>query len=60
MLLAFAAVVIEEQDLNGQIRDFVRRQVVLAELPAAAIVVETMEYLTDEAGPAETEAEPGR
>ncbi|MEU8331523.1 hypothetical protein [Micromonospora sp. NPDC048839] len=47
---------IEEQGLGEQIRDFVRRQVALAELPAAAIVAETMEYLAGEADPAEVEA----
>ncbi|MGN9890371.1 DUF6891 domain-containing protein [Micromonospora sp. L31] len=42
----------EEQKLDEQVRDFVRRQVALAELPAAAIVAETVEYLdrTDEPG----------
>ncbi|MEH0980965.1 DUF6891 domain-containing protein [Micromonospora sp. CPCC 205556] len=50
MLLAFAAVDTEEQKLDEQIRDFVGRQVALAELPAAAIVTQTVEYLdrTDE------------
>ncbi|MEU7674281.1 hypothetical protein AB0C42_05665 [Micromonospora taraxaci] len=43
---------IEETQLDEQIRDFVRRQVALAEVPAAAIVTETTEYLADEADPA--------
>ncbi|MCG5469610.1 hypothetical protein LADH09A_003528 [Micromonospora sp. LAH09] len=47
---------IEEQGLSEQIQDFVRRQVALAELPAAAIVAETMEYLAGETDPAEVEA----
>jgi hypothetical protein len=56
VLLAFAAVETEEQELDEQIRDFVRRQVALAELPAAAIVAETVEYLEDEADRADIEA----
>ncbi|MDG4759785.1 hypothetical protein [Micromonospora sp. WMMD710] len=47
---------IEEPGLDEQIRDFVRRQAALAELPAAAIVAQTMEYLHGEANPAEVEA----
>ncbi|MEU7614359.1 hypothetical protein [Micromonospora sp. NPDC049204] len=47
---------IEEPELTEQIRDVVRRQVALAELPAAAIVAGTMEYLADEADPAEIQA----
>ncbi|MFG1839527.1 DUF6891 domain-containing protein [Micromonospora sp. NPDC049175] len=47
---------IEEPALTEQIRDFVRRQVALGELPAAAIVSQTMEYLSDETDPAEIEA----
>ncbi|MGW3892041.1 DUF6891 domain-containing protein [Micromonospora chokoriensis] len=43
-------------DIEKQIRDFVRRQVALAELPAAAIAAETVEYLADEADPALVEA----
>ncbi|MEU8422198.1 hypothetical protein AB0C15_15130 [Micromonospora sp. NPDC048835] len=39
-----------------QIRDHVRRLVALAELPAAAIVAATVEYLADEADPAFVEA----
>ncbi|MEU9824011.1 DUF6891 domain-containing protein [Micromonospora chersina] len=39
----------EGDDLLDQIRAFVRRQVALAELPAAAIVAETVEYLDDAA-----------
>ncbi|MEU8389672.1 hypothetical protein [Micromonospora sp. NPDC048842] len=46
----------EEQGLSEQIEDFVRRQVALAELPAAAIVAATIEYLHGEANPAEVEA----
>ncbi|MFC4021500.1 DUF6891 domain-containing protein [Micromonospora sp. GCM10011542] len=46
----------EEQELDEQIRNFVRRQVALAELPAAAIAGETVAYLKDEASPAEIEA----
>ncbi|MEU4482403.1 hypothetical protein AB0F68_30720 [Micromonospora sp. NPDC023966] len=38
-----------EDDLRAEIRTFVRRQVALAELPAAAIVTETVEYLDGEA-----------
>ncbi|MGR6317633.1 hypothetical protein Q2K19_04760 [Micromonospora soli] len=38
--------------LDGEIRAFVRRHVALAELPAAAIVAETVEYLDGEAEPA--------
>ncbi|MCP3782831.1 hypothetical protein NLX85_05565 [Micromonospora sp. A3M-1-15] len=37
-------------DLPDQIRAFVRQQVALAELPAAAIVAETVKYLDDAAG----------
>ncbi|MEU8086101.1 hypothetical protein AB0B57_21140 [Micromonospora sp. NPDC049101] len=47
---------IEEPELTEQIRDHVRRQVALAELPAAAIVAATMEYLADEADPTEIQA----
>ncbi|MFG1650900.1 DUF6891 domain-containing protein [Micromonospora sp. NPDC049275] len=47
---------VEEPGLSEQIQDFVRRQVALAELPAAAIVTETVEYLHGEANPAEVEA----
>ncbi|MFG1868676.1 DUF6891 domain-containing protein [Micromonospora arborensis] len=47
---------IEEPGLDEQITDFVRRQVALANLPAAAIVAATMEYLGGEANPADIEA----
>ncbi|MET8834329.1 hypothetical protein ABZV78_10475 [Micromonospora sp. NPDC004540] len=40
----------DEDSLLGAIRAFVRGQVALAELPAAAIVTETVEYLDGEAG----------
>ncbi|MEU2170104.1 DUF6891 domain-containing protein [Micromonospora chersina] len=39
----------DSDELPDQVRAFVRRQVALAELPAAAIVTETVEYLDDAA-----------
>ncbi|GGO01570.1 DUF6891 domain-containing protein [Micromonospora parathelypteridis] len=47
---------IEEPGLNEQIQEYVRRHVALAELPAAAIVAETIEYLHGETDPADVEA----
>ncbi|MFF0155466.1 DUF6891 domain-containing protein [Micromonospora sp. NPDC005203] len=47
---------IETPHLDEQIRDFVGRLVALAELPPAAIVAETVDYLHGEADPAEVEA----
>jgi hypothetical protein len=38
-------------NLDDEIRAFVRQQVAMAELPAAAIVAETVEYLDGEAAP---------
>ncbi|MFI7487900.1 DUF6891 domain-containing protein [Micromonospora echinaurantiaca] len=43
---------VEGRALDDQIRAFVRRQVALAELPAAALVAETVEHLDGEADPA--------
>ncbi|MGC5020448.1 DUF6891 domain-containing protein [Micromonospora sp. DT47] len=41
----------DEQELDDEIRAFVLRQVALADLPAAAIVTETVAYLHGEAAP---------